>query len=122
MWAICDFFWIGVGFSSQEIVELEQLQEVLVGVRASCEREMFHIYNDCVYKVGFVNVKCFISTMIVCIRLDLVFDSQGCATNVSPKEKGYICFKFVVGKKDSSKTKVRNIKICLLYTSPSPRD
>ena len=44
---------IGVGFYNLEIIELEPLQEVLVGVRASWEHEMFHIYNDYAYKVGF---------------------------------------------------------------------
>ena len=44
---------IGVGFKSHEIIETESLQQVLVGVRVSCEREAFHIYNDYAYKVRF---------------------------------------------------------------------
>jgi len=44
---------IGVGFDNNEIIELKPIQEVLVGVKVSCERETFHMYNDYAYKVGF---------------------------------------------------------------------
>jgi len=47
------YFLIGVGFKSQENIEVEPLQEVLVGVRDGCEHEAFNIYNDYAYKVGF---------------------------------------------------------------------
>jgi len=46
----------------------------------------------------------------MCIKLDLVFDIQGRATYASLKEEGYAYINFVVGKMNSSKTKVINIK------------
>jgi len=39
-----------------------------------------------------------------------VFNIQGYATNGNLEEEGYACINFVVEKRDSSKTKVRNIK------------
>ena len=49
------------------------------------------------------NVKHFISTMIMHIRLDLVFGIRRYVIDVKPKEVGYACASFVVGKLDSSK-------------------
>jgi len=44
---------MGVGFNNHGVVKFAPWQEVFVGVRASCESEAFHIYNDYAYKVGF---------------------------------------------------------------------
>jgi len=44
---------IGVGFDNHEIVELEPIKEVLVGVKASYKCEAFYFYNDYAFKVGF---------------------------------------------------------------------
>ena len=57
-----------------------------------------------------MNVKRFISTMMMCIRFNLVFIIQERGTSVCPKDEGHVCVNFVVEKKDSSKTMVRNIK------------
>jgi len=84
---------ISVGFNKDEIIELEPLQEVLVGMRAGCEHKAFHIYNDYAYKVGFS-----------------VRYSRTC-NRCKSKGEGYVCVNFVVRKRDSSKTKVKNIKI-----------
>ena len=46
---------------------------------------------------------------------DLLFDIQARAIDVSPKKEGYVCVNFVVRKRDSSKTKVRNIKITQMW-------
>ena len=60
----------------------------VVGATASSERKAFHIYNGHTYKVGF-------STLL----------------DVNPKEKGYACVSFIVGKQDSSKIKVNITRI-----------
>ena len=57
-----------------------------------------------------MNVKRFISVIITRIRLGLVFVIHGHVTDISRKEKGHVCVNFVVGKRNSSKTKVRSIR------------
>jgi len=44
---------LGLRFKDQDIVEVHPMRETLVGSTATSEREAFHIYNDCAYKVGF---------------------------------------------------------------------
>jgi len=56
-------------------------------------------------------MKCFISIMTMRIRWDLVLVIRECTIGVSRKGKGYVSINFVARKMDSSKTKVRNIKI-----------
>jgi len=46
--------------------------------------------------------------MMMCIRFNLVFIIQERGTSVCPKDEGHVCVNFVVEKKDSSKTMVRN--------------
>ena len=58
-----------------------------------------------------MNVRYFIFTMIMLMRLDSVFVILGRATGISRKNEVYACVNFVVEKRDSSKRKVRNIKI-----------
>jgi len=62
-----------------------------------------------------VNVKHFTFTMIMRIRLDLVFFIQRHTAGVSRKDEGYVCVNFVIRKRDSSKTKVRSIKITQMF-------
>jgi len=44
---------LGCGFSDLDIIEVQPLQEVLVGATANSEHEVLLIYNDYAYKVGF---------------------------------------------------------------------
>jgi len=43
----------------------------------------------------------------MCIRLDLELDIEGRVTDVNPNEDAYACVNFVVGKRNSSKIKIK---------------